>query len=148
LERRADLTDVTPEIFAKYPEQIPVLVTYREDGFQAETTKVPEHLFYHANRDVREATRVASELGRHRPVRVVDFTFPERGVSKPGAAAVFVFGNRLCIYLPARGTQILRSRVTSANDLRLITAMLGQVYPGVTDVKWHGGGYWFYPPKK
>ena len=145
--RRADLTDVTPEIFARYPKQQPVLARYWEDGFQHERTEVPEYLFYHANQEVREATRVASELGRFRPVRVLAFQYTEGGKLKNGAAAVFLFGNRICIYFPAKGTQIGLRRETSADDLRLLGLMLKQQYPDATDVKWHAGGYWLTPPK-
>ena len=146
-DRRADLTDVTPEIFAKYPQQRPVLVTYREDGFQQERKKVPEFLFYHASQDVRDVTKVASELGRYRPVKVVEFKFTEGGELKTGVAAAFLFGNRPCLYMPAKGTQIGRVRVTTIDDLRILTIMLRQLYPNATDVKWHAGGYWLYPPK-
>lgn len=147
VDRRADLTDVTPEIFAKYPQQRPVLATYREDGFQQERTKVPENLFYHASQDVREVTKVASELGRFRPVKVLEFKFNEGGELRTGVAAAFLFGNRPCLYMPAKGTQIGRVRVTTMDDLPLLGNMLKQLYPNATDVKWHGGGYWLYPPK-
>ncbi|WP_138223295.1 hypothetical protein [Nibricoccus aquaticus] len=147
VDRRADLTDVTPEIFAKYPQQRPVLAMYREDGFQQERTKVPENLFYHASQDVREVTKVASELGRVRPVKVVEFKFNAGGELKTGMAAAFLFGNRPCLYMPAKGTQIGRVRVTTIDDLPLIVNMLKQLYPNATDVKWGGGGYWFMPPK-
>lgn len=147
LDRRADLTDVTPEIFARYPKQQPVLATYREDGFQQERKKVPEFLFYHASQDVREATKVASELGRFRPVKVLEFKYTEGAELKTGVAAAFLFGNRPCLYMPAKGTQIGRVRVTTIDDLRLLANMLRQLYPKATDVKWHGGGYWLYPPK-
>jgi hypothetical protein len=146
-ERRKDLMDVTPEIFAKYPRQRPVLAIYREDGFQQKRTKVPENLFYHASQDVREVTKVASELGRVRPVKVVEFTFTEEGALKTGVAAAFLFGNRPCLYMPAKGTQIGRSRVATIDDLPLIGSMLRQLYPNATHVKWHEGGYWLYPPK-
>jgi hypothetical protein len=145
--RRADITDVTPEVFAKYPQQDPVLAMYREDGYQKERTKVPENLFYHASQDVREVTKVASELGRVRPVKVVEFKYSEGGELKTGMAAAFIFGNRPCLYMPAKGTQIGKMWVSSLEDLRLVGTMLKQLYPDATDVKWGGGGYWFYPPK-
>ena len=147
IDRREDLTDVTPEIFARYPKQVPVLATYREEGFQRERTQVPEYLFYHANQDVRDATKVAAELGRVRPVKVVEFKFTENGQLKTGAAAAFLFGNRPCLYVPAKGTQIGRLRVISMDNLKLVAVMLKQLYPNATDIQWHGGGYWFFPPK-
>ena len=147
VERRGDITDVTPEVFAKYAQMRPVLAVYREDGYQKERTKVPENLFYHASQEVREVTKVASELGRVRPVKVMEFKYTEGGELKTGMAAVFVFGNRLCLYMPAKGTQIGKMWVSSMEDLRLAGLMLRQLYPNATDIKWGGGGYWFYPPK-
>jgi hypothetical protein len=147
VDRRADLTDVTPEIFARYPQQQPVLATYREDGFQQNRTEVPKSLFYHADQEVREVTKVASELGRFRPVKVLEFKYTEAGALKTGVAAAFLFGNRPCLYMPTKGTQIGRIRVTTVDDLRLFGLMLRQLYPGATDIKWGGGGYWFFPPK-
>jgi hypothetical protein len=148
LERRGDLTDVTPEIFAKYPQQRPVLPVYRDDGHQHPIERIPEHLFYHANPDVREVTKVASELGRFRPVRVVEFKFAEEGVTRTSAAAAFLFGHRMCLYMPAKGTQIARPRVTTADDLGLLRLMLQQLFPGLTEVRWHPGGYWLFPPRE
>ncbi len=147
VDRRADITDVTPEIFARYEKDRPVLPTYRQDGFQKEFQKVPEYLFYHKNPDVREATKVASELGRFRPVKVLEFKYEDRGQIKTGAAAVFVFGNRPCLYMPSKGTQVGRVRVTSIDDLRLLERLLKGAYSKVSDVKWHEGGYWLFPPK-
>ncbi len=124
VERRGDITDVTPEVFAKYAQMRPVLAVYREDGYQKERTKVPENLFYHASQEVREVTKVASELGRVRPVKVMEFKYTEGGELKTGMAAVFVFGNRLCLYMPAKGTQIGKMWVSSMEDLRLAGLML------------------------
>ncbi len=146
-ERRADITDVTPEVLARYEKDRPVLPTYRQDGFQKDFRKVPEYLFYHKNPDIREATRVASELGRYRPVRVLEFKYVDRGKTKTGAAAVFVFGNRPCLYMPSKGTQVGRMRVTTIEDLPLLTRLLKGAYASVSDVKWHEGGYWLFPPK-
>jgi hypothetical protein len=147
VERRADLTDVTPEIFAHYPQQRPVLAAYREDGFQYKRTVVPESLFYHADADVRDATKVASELGRFRPVKVLEFKYVEAGEAKVGVAAAFLFGNRPCLYLPSKGTQIGRIRATTVEDLPLLALMVRELYPNATDVTWHRGGYWLFPPK-
>ncbi len=147
VERRADLTDVTPEVFALYPAQQPVLPLYREDGFQQTRREVPSFLFYHADPEVRDATKVASELGRHRPVKVMAFNHTVDGVVRPGAAAAFLFGNRPCLYIPARGTTIGRGRATTVDDLRLFAGMVRQAYPDASDVRWHEGGYWLFPPK-
>jgi hypothetical protein len=147
LERHADITDVAPEVFTRYPQFKPVFARYREDFFQRPPGKIPEHLFYHANPEVRDATKVAAELGRYRPVGVVEFEYPADGRMQNGAATVFVFGNRLCTYFPSRGTHITRAALSRPDDLRAVTFVVQQVVKGATNVRWQPGGYWFYPPK-
>jgi hypothetical protein len=147
VERRADLTDVTPEVFAKYSAYRPVMARYREDYPQLPQEKRPEFLFYHANPDVREATRVASELGRFRPVRVVEFNFTKDGQPHASAAAVFIFGARVCIYFPRGGTHISNPTVRSVDNMAWITYVIQRVYPGAQDVRLQPGGYLLFPPK-
>jgi hypothetical protein len=146
--KRADLSEVGPKVFAHYPRFRPVFARYREDFSQQVPPKPPEFLFYHANPDVREATRVASELGRYRPVSVVEFNFTEKGVRQESAAAIFVFGGRLCVYLPRGGTHISSPLVRAFHDLNQATAVIKRFYPGATDIKPQPGGYLLFPPKK
>lgn len=147
VERRADITDVTPEIFARYPQHKPVMARYRDDYPQPPAAKRPDFLFYHANPDVRDATHVANELGRFRPVNVIEFKYPENGQMQTSAAAVFIFGARVCIYFPRGGTHISNPPLRSVEDLNWVKYVLGRIYPGAQDVHVHLGGYLLFPPK-
>jgi len=147
VERRADPTDVGPRVFAHYPQFKPVFARYREDYMQEVPAKRPDFLFYHANQDVRDATRVASELGRFRPVYVVEFAYMEKGLKQQSAAAIFVFNGRLCIYFPRGGTHISNSLVRAVDDPAAVRFVIGRLYPGATDIRPQPGGYLLFPPK-
>lgn len=146
-EKRADLTEIGPKVFAHYPQFKPVFARYREDLPQKRPPKPPEFLFYHAKQDVRDATRVASELGRYRPVTVVEFHYTENGAQQDSAAAIFVFGGRLCIYLPRGGTHISNALVYTVHDLKLASYVIQRFYPSATEIKPQPGGYLLFPPK-
>ena len=147
VDRRGDITDVSPAIYARYPQFKPVLARYREDYPQPKPAKRPEFLFYHANPDVRDATKVAHEFARFRPVSVVEFNFPENGQPQASAAAVFIYGARVCVYFPRGGTHISNPPLRAVDDLRWITRVITRVYPGASDIRPQPGGYFFYPPK-
>jgi len=147
LGQHADLTEVGPKIFAHYPQFKPVLARYREDFAQKPPAKPPEFLFYHAKLDVRDATRVASELGRYRPVIVVEFNYTENGAKQESAAAVFVFGGRLCVYFPRSGTFISRGLVRAFHNLEMPSAVIKRLYPDATAIRLQAGGYWLFPSK-
>ncbi len=150
-ERRADYTDTAPGVFASYPQQKPIFVRYYDDFAQTPPKKRPDFLFYHKNPDVRDATKVAHELARRRPVRIVEFELkPEDGQPpQTTAATVFFFQAKLCLYLPRAGTHISKqSTLHSIDDLAYITRVIQGVSPGATNIRWQPGGYWLLPPKE
>jgi len=139
---------VGPKIFVHYPQFKPVFARYRDDSVHPAPPKPPEFLFYHANRDVRDATRVASELGRFRRVSVVDFSFIEKGTKQASAATVFVFDSRLCVYFPRNGTHVSNLLLPSVDNLKLTSMIIQRIYPGATDIRPQAGGYLLFPPKE
>lgn len=147
-ERRSDLTDVAPKIFAKYPQFRPILARYRYDFPQQAPKKPATFLFYHANPDVRDATRVASELGRVRPVRVLEFDLKEGDKTQTSAAAVFTFGRRICLYFPRQGTFESPRYVGEVDDLKYLTLVVRHLHPGAGNVRWQPGGYLLFPNEK
>jgi hypothetical protein len=148
VDRRADITDVSPKVFSRYPQFRPILARYRDDFPQRAPSRRPDFLFYHRNRDVRDATRVASELSRVRPVRVFEFEYKEKGQNQSSAGAAFYFGSRLCLYFPRQGTYVSRAGLADIEDLRFIRAAVKHMYPNLKDVRWQSGGYLFLPPKE
>jgi hypothetical protein len=147
VEKHADITEVAPKVFVHYPQFRPVFERYREDWVHQPPPKAPDFLFYHANPDVRDATRVASELGRYREVSVVEFSFMDKGVKQTSAATAFIFNARLCVYFPRAGTHISNPLVREVKSLELVGFIIRRVYPGAADVRLQPGGYLLFPPK-
>lgn len=148
IERRGDIHDVSPEVFRHYPQYQPVLARYREDYQQQPAPRKVEHLFYHKNADVRDVTRVASQLGKWRPVAVFEFDLKQGGKKVPTAGVAFVFGARVCIYFPRGGTHVSPPFAGSMDDLRYIRAVVKRLYPGSDNIRWQPGGYLLFPPKE
>lgn len=148
IERRGDLSDISPKIFAKYPQFRPILARYRYDFPQEAPKKLVDFLFYHANPDVRDVTRVANELGRVRPVRVAEFDLKGARKNQGSAAAVFTFGRRVCLYFPRQGTFESPRYVGAVDDLKYITRVVRQLYPTAENIRWQPGGYILFPPSE
>jgi hypothetical protein len=150
LDRRGDIHDVSPPIFAKYPQYNPIRPLYREDFPQEPMRKRVKFLFYHANRDIRDATRVANSFSAVRPVRVFEYDFTDKGKTQHSAATTFVFGARLCVYFPRYGTFVApNSTLTmgSVDDLRFLKVLVRRLFKDGGNVRWQPGGYAFFPPK-
>lgn len=147
VERRNDVTDVGPEIFGKYPQFKPVFVSYREDLLPSRPGTVPQYFSANGNADVRDATKVASALGVRRVARVISYVYPDSrtGRLRTGAAALFAFGQRLCIYFPSKGTHISRLYAGSLDDLLSAARIIRNVFPGASDVAWQTGRTWKQP---
>ena len=147
VDRRGDLHGVTPKVFQHYPQFRPVFARYREDYQQQRPERKVEHLFYHKNADVRDATRVASQLGRFRPVGVFEFDLKEGNKHVPSAAVSFLFGQRVCIYFPRGGTHVSPPFAGDVDDLRYLQFVVQRLYPGAKNVRWQPGGFLLFPPK-
>jgi hypothetical protein len=80
-------------------------------------------------------------------VSVVEFSYLDKGVRQSSAVAIFVYGGRLCVYFPNKGTHISKSLVRVLTDLRAARAVIERVYAGATDIKTQRGGYLLFPPK-
>lgn len=148
LDRRADITDVSPKVFARYPQFRPIFARYREDYAQQAAKERIDFLFYHANPDVRDATRVASALGRFRPVRVFEFDLKNGDKKETSAATSFVFGRRVCFYFPRRGTFEAPKYSGEVDDLRYINRVVQRLFPTADNVRWQPGGYLLFPNEK
>lgn len=148
-ERRNDLTEVAPAIEKFYAKEksTPVLERYCEDWVVHEPAKAPAFLFYHPSRDVREATRVASELGRFRDVKVVEFDFMTRNLKQTSAAVAFVFNARLCVYFPRGGTHVSNFLIRDVRDAYMLPDLIKRIYPTTTEIRGEPRGYYLVPSK-
>jgi len=141
---RNDTAAIESEILAKYRLSNPKYVIYHQN-LLPEPTQLPQKFTYTTgNADVREATRVASELGRHRPTRVVGFVYHDNHArrTEASAATLFEFDRRLCVYFPAQGTLTTELSPDSLKDVKQVATIIRQMFPGATDIEWHDGGPW------
>ena len=126
---------VAAPLIAKYPRISAYFPVYRLDTPQTPAAQPPAEISGLEDLGLRDASRVAVRLATHRPVKLVQFTFPKDGQTQPGAACAFVFNGRLCIYLPNVGTVPFRTTALSVANLRQLQEMIRKVLPGATDLK-------------
>jgi hypothetical protein len=125
---------VAPPVVKRYPRITARFPTYRMDFPQAASATPPTAQLTSINTSVRDASIVAAQLAKKRPVNAVQFSYGPDDAKKESAAAVFVFHGRYCVYVPEMGTVPFRVRGDVAN-LRLIQELLRRAFPGVSGVK-------------
>ena len=142
--KRDDLAEVGSEILAKYRLSKPAFVVYHQDSLPVSRQSPNKFAYMSGNADVREATRVASEIGRGRATRVVAFAYHDDQTDRAqtGAAALFEFNRKLCIYFPSQGTLMTDLHADSFEDVRKVASVVRQVYPGATGIEWHDSSQW------
>lgn len=126
---------VAPPLTGRYPRINARFPLYRHDFPQAADANPPAELAAAENDALRDASRAAARLSRHRPVNLVRFTYVRDGVTHTSAACVFLFHGRLCVYLPGHGTVPFRPRALSVENLRQLQACLRAVYPGAGNLE-------------
>ncbi|MBK8475243.1 MAG: hypothetical protein IPL39_02745 [Opitutaceae bacterium] len=123
--QRGDLRAVTEAVFSMYPKVRPVGPVSLDDSW---TTRAPGLRGAGDDGPVtpayRDAYRVAITLAREREVRLVRFNYREKGRQRESAAAVFLFSRQFCLYVPERGTMVLRQMIPNIDDDGLIRARL------------------------
>src|SRR5208337_1792424 len=82
----------------------------------------------------RYAWTAALRLARHRPVNLVEFTQAEDGEPRTHEALVFVFGGRMCVYSPEKGTTLFRAR-SSVWNVHLTQEMVRRLFPGAEAIR-------------
>lgn len=133
---RDDVAAVAKPVTAPYLAKItPRYPLYREDFPHAPDAKPPAPFEDVEDRDVRDAGLVAARLATHRPVNLVEFTYPKDGETHRGAAVAFVFGGRLCVYSSPIGTVPFRARALSVENLRQLQELLRRMHPGASNLK-------------
>ena len=136
VERKLDLTEVSPQIVKRYPDMKPALMRYVEPLRQSPEKKGPDYTKGATTQDLDETLKVAVELGRFRPVRVVEFIAPGDSYLRPYAATVFQYGDKLCLYSPQSGTRGILAPLGGADDLNVVQALVRSVYPDAQSIKW------------
>lgn len=132
--QRDNVEAIAGPILARYPRITARFPNYRYDFPQTPDNAPPEARLADPEPSVRDASIAAARLARHRPVNLVQFSYMSNGETKQGAAAIFVFHGRYCIYSPAKGTVPFRIR-GSVENLRIIQEALRRMFSGAFAVK-------------
>jgi len=120
---------VAVPILANYPRVTAVYPILWDDGGQAPAPGPPGAVPAAGVEGSRDARTAAARLARHRPVNLVQFSLAEDGESRTAEAVVFVFGGRMCVYSPEKGTTVFRAR-SSVWNVHLTQEMLRRIFPG------------------
>jgi hypothetical protein len=134
-ESKENIALVMAPIVAKYPNIQPYFPMYRQDFSQQPEEHLPEVLATNDVQAIREATLAGARLGAHRPVNVLQFSYPDGSGGKVQmAATVFIFNGQVCIYFPERGTYRFKfPNLTVLNMQQLLWAIY-RVYPTASEI--------------
>lgn len=133
--QREDLRLVAEAVYSLYPKIKPIGPASFDDSW---TTRAPglrgadDGPITPAYRD---AYRVAKTLAQQREVRIVRFNYRAKGKTRESAAAVFLFSRRLCVYVPERGTQVLRQMIPTIDDDGLLRVQLQRIFGAAAQVR-------------
>lgn len=133
--QREDLYELTTAVFALYPEVRATGATLLDDSW---TTRRPGLRGADAGTvtpGYRDAYRVAKTLAQHREVRLVRFTYREKGKARESGAAVFLFAGRFCVYVPERGTVVQKLALADLDDDATIRARLVRCFGREAEVR-------------
>ena len=134
--QKLDVNAVTPEIFEGYPKIKSVLAHYEADFDPHPEANPPDYSSRPTTDELHDALKVATRLGRVRPVRVVEFTRLEGAIIRPYAVTVFMLGNKLCLYSPSAGTRVVDRPLLGVQDFNLVKAVVVESFPGADNVQW------------
>ncbi|MFA6289985.1 MAG: hypothetical protein WC661_21585 [Opitutaceae bacterium] len=136
-DKKLDLTLVTPQVFKRYPGMNPAHVRYVDDQPQSPEKNAPVYSVKAATtQELHDALKVAIELGRFRPVRVIEFIAPVDSYLRACAVTVFRYGGKICIYSPLSGTRLVDAPLASIDNLAQMEVLVKSVIPDSQDVKW------------
>ena len=125
---------VAAPIVTNYPRVTALYPILWDDGAQAPEAGPPGAEPSAEAEGPQYARIAAARLARHRPVNVIEFTQTENGESKTSEAVVFVFGGRMCVYSPEKGTTTFRAR-SSVWNVHLTMEMVRRIFPGAEGIR-------------
>lgn len=128
VERREDLYDLTAAVYSLYPEFKPTGATLLDDSWTTRQPGLRGADEGAVTPGYRDAHRVAKTLAKQRAVRLMRFSYLEKGQRRESAAAVFLFDRKLCVYVPERGTVVQKQALPSIEDDAQIRARLERCF--------------------
>jgi hypothetical protein len=130
--QRENIDAVAAPILARYPKTTARFPIFRTDFAQAPAAAPPAGQPASPNPSVRDASIVGERLAKHRPVNALQFA---RADGSEGAAVIFAYNGRYCIYVPELGTTPFVRIRGSVENLRLAQQALNRLVPGVTGLR-------------
>jgi hypothetical protein len=122
--QREELPIIAEAVYSMYPKIRPVGPTALDDSWTTRRPGLRGADDGPVTPAYRDAYRVAKTLSQQREVRLLRFSYREKGKLRESAAAAFLFSRQLCLYVPERGTMVLRQMIPSIDDDALIRARL------------------------
>jgi hypothetical protein len=129
--QRENIDVISAPILARYPKVTARFPVFRHDFAQSPGNVSPAQPGAD-NPSIRDASIVGERLARHRPVSVVRY---QRPGGDEGAAVIFVFHGRYCIYVPEIGTVPFVRIHGGVENLRQTLQALQRLVPGAAAVK-------------
>ncbi|MFT3831260.1 MAG: hypothetical protein QM691_16300 [Opitutaceae bacterium] len=135
-ERREDRREVEAAVFSLYPQFKQTGAALLDDSW---TTRRPALLGADdgaVTPSYRDAYRAAKILSKQREVRLVRFSYRDkRGERRESAAAVFLYGRKLCVYVPERGTVVQKQVLPAIDDDALVRERLRRCFGATADIQ-------------
>lgn len=126
--RREDIFDLTAPVFSLYPQFKPIGAAVLDDSWTNRKSALRGADDGPVTPGYRDAYRAAKTLAKWREVRLVRFSYLEKGKRRESAAAVFLFDRKLCVYVPERGTVVQKQALPSIEDDAQIRARLERCF--------------------
>ena len=133
--QREDLPALAEAVYSMYPKIRPVGPTALDDSWTTRRPGLRGADDGPVTPAYRDAYRVAKTLSKQREVRLLRFNYREKGKLRESAAAAFLFSRQLCLYVPERGTMVLRQMIPSIDDDGLIRARLHHCFGAESAVR-------------
>jgi hypothetical protein len=134
--QREDVRAVVAAVYSMYPKISPIGPASLDDSWATHRPGLRGADDGTITPSYRDAYRVAKTLSKEREVRLVRFSYREKGRSiESSAAAVFLFSRQLCLYVPERGTMVVRQVIPNIDDNGLIRARLQRAFGAGSEVQ-------------
>jgi hypothetical protein len=130
--QRESVDVVAGPILARYPKVTARFPLFRADFSQEPSATPPVGQPAAQNSSIRDASIVGERLAKRRPVNVLRYT---RSDGSEGAAAIFTYHGRYCVYVPELGTTPFVRIRSGVENLRTAQLALNRLLPGVTGLK-------------
>ncbi len=134
--RREDRREIEAAVFSLYPQFRQTGAALLDDSWTTRRPALRGADDGPVTPAYRDGYRAAKILSKRREVRLVRFSYRDaRGARRESAAAVFLYGRRLCLYIPEHGTVVQKQVLPSIDDDPLIREQLRRCFGAGAEVR-------------